>query len=508
MLDRFKEIFDGFRSAYGTTTKTGQLRERDGKHETKNFILHQEPTKELYKRHLSGNGPLLGIVPINENNLCRWGCVDIDEYNLNFKKIIDRVKNLPAQLFRSKSGGGHLFIFTKEWVPASLLRSKLKMLAAFVGKSSAEIIPKQDVKRSSKGVGSYLNLPYYGGSRTVQYAFNDEAEALTIEEFFEVYDKKALTLEELKNFTVEGKKTEKKEDDDFTGMPPCLKILLRLKVGEGQRDNTMTHLAIYLKKRFPKNLNSKMFNYNAKYFEPALDDVEVTKIFDSVSKNDYLYTCKTEPMAQHCDPLKCVTEEFGVGDGDLPGFLPESIEKYESDPPIYIVNINGDQVDCDSETLWNPDKFGMACMDQTTIIMDAISKPLWRKHLKKLFENLQYIPAPDSAKIKTQLKEHFMSFAARAKGDKVELIKVGRVFTDNEKMFFKWSNFWQYLKNNGWDTRIYKNTNAQKMFNDTFGAIEKYLTIDKKTTRCVELPKIEVDTPTIHKKEIKDPPYK
>ena len=114
MLDRFKEIFDGFRSAYGTTTKTGQLRERDGKHETKNFILHQEPTKELYKRHLSGYGPLLGIVPINENNLCRWGCVDIDEYNLNFKKIIDRVKNLPAQLFRSKSGGGHLFIFTKE----------------------------------------------------------------------------------------------------------------------------------------------------------------------------------------------------------------------------------------------------------------------------------------------------------------------------------------------------------------------------------------------------------
>ena len=94
----------------------------------------------LHTTNLSGNGPLLGIVPINENNLCRWGCVDIDEYNLDFKKIIDRVKNLPAQLFRSKSGGGHLFIFTKEWVPASLLRSKLKMLAAFVGKSGAEIM--------------------------------------------------------------------------------------------------------------------------------------------------------------------------------------------------------------------------------------------------------------------------------------------------------------------------------------------------------------------------------
>jgi|TARA_E500000318_G_scaffold99938_2_gene102273 hypothetical protein len=507
MLDRFKEIFDGLRSAYGITTKTGQLRERDGKHETKCSIIRQEPTKELYKQHLSGQGPLLGIIPINEQNLCRWGCVDIDEYNLDFQKIIDRTKNLPAQLFRSKSGGGHLFVFTKEWVPASLLRSKLKMLAAFVGKSGAEIIPKQDVKRSAKGVGSYLNLPYYGGSRTVQYAFNKNKEALTIEEFFEVYDKKALTLEELKNFTVEEKKAETKEDD-FTGMPPCLKTLLRLKVGEGQRDNTMTHLAIYLKKRFPKSLNSKMFSYNSKYFEPPLEDVEVTKTFESVSKNDYLYTCKTEPMAQHCDPLKCVTEEFGVGDGDLPGILPESIEKYESDPPIYIVNINGDQVECDNETLWNPDKFGMACMDQTTIIMDVVSKPMWRKHLKKLFENLQYIPAPDSAKIKTQLKEHFMQFASRAKGDQLKLIKVGRVFIEDKKMYFQWHFFWRYLKNNGWDTRLYKNTNTQKMFNDSFGGVETYPTIDTKTARCIQLSEIELSIPTVQEKQKEDPPYK
>ena len=51
MLDRFKEIFDGLRSAYGITTKTGQLRERDGKHETKCSIIRQEPTTIVTGKH-------------------------------------------------------------------------------------------------------------------------------------------------------------------------------------------------------------------------------------------------------------------------------------------------------------------------------------------------------------------------------------------------------------------------------------------------------------------------
>ena len=33
--------------------------------------------------HLKGEGPALGIIPITQNNDCRWGCIDIDEYNFN-----------------------------------------------------------------------------------------------------------------------------------------------------------------------------------------------------------------------------------------------------------------------------------------------------------------------------------------------------------------------------------------------------------------------------------------
>ena len=81
MIEQFREIFDGLRSAYGITTKTGEIRARDGKHETRNSIIRSEPHIGLYTKHLNGEEPALGIIPINEENNCKWGCVDIDEYD-------------------------------------------------------------------------------------------------------------------------------------------------------------------------------------------------------------------------------------------------------------------------------------------------------------------------------------------------------------------------------------------------------------------------------------------
>ncbi len=50
-------------------------------------------TDDLWQRHLDGEPPALGIIPINENNQCKWGCIDIDIYNLDHKKLIDKIKN-------------------------------------------------------------------------------------------------------------------------------------------------------------------------------------------------------------------------------------------------------------------------------------------------------------------------------------------------------------------------------------------------------------------------------
>jgi len=113
MKEKFKEIFSGLQSAYGQYQK-GE-RSETGKQKGKAFIIRKPITDNLWEDHLNGVDPALGIIPINENNNCKWGCIDIDQYNLNHKDLITKIRSLklPLIVFRSKSGGAHIFFFTQ-----------------------------------------------------------------------------------------------------------------------------------------------------------------------------------------------------------------------------------------------------------------------------------------------------------------------------------------------------------------------------------------------------------
>ena len=185
-VKKFKGIFEGLESAYGQTVKTDQFDER-GKHKTKSFTVSKPPIDSLWKDHLNGKDPALGIVPINKENKCKWGCIDVDEYPLDHIKIIKKLKQKGVDstiVFRSKSGGAHIFLFTKNFIPAITMREKLKTIAAALGYSKSEIFPKQDYIRVDRGdTGSFLNLPYHGNGSTGRYAFDDEGKSLTLDEF-------------------------------------------------------------------------------------------------------------------------------------------------------------------------------------------------------------------------------------------------------------------------------------------------------------------------------------
>ena len=79
---KFKEIFEGNNSAYGQLILSGATTEK-GKAEGKAFIKRQPITDKLWEEHLEGKDPALGVIPINEDNMCKWGCVDVDQYNLD-----------------------------------------------------------------------------------------------------------------------------------------------------------------------------------------------------------------------------------------------------------------------------------------------------------------------------------------------------------------------------------------------------------------------------------------
>ena len=89
-MERFRQIFTGLMRAHGCTyvDKKGA----DGlKVKGKSFVKREPVTDELWQNHLNGIEPSLGIIPINEDNKCRWGCIDVDKYTLDHKEIIKKI---------------------------------------------------------------------------------------------------------------------------------------------------------------------------------------------------------------------------------------------------------------------------------------------------------------------------------------------------------------------------------------------------------------------------------
>jgi hypothetical protein len=153
--------------------------------------VRKPPTDDLWIKHLQGVEPSLGIIPIRADNSCIWGCVDIDQYPLDHAGLIKKVRTLglPMVVCRSKSGGAHVFLFTKAPIPASEMQRYLKASAALLGEAGREIFPKQSEILVDRGdTGNFLNLPYFGGDQTMRYAIKDDGNAATLEEFYELYE--------------------------------------------------------------------------------------------------------------------------------------------------------------------------------------------------------------------------------------------------------------------------------------------------------------------------------
>ena len=279
--DKFKSIFSGLEIAYGQY-QPGE-RGDNGKQQGKAFIVRQDVTDELWTNHLEGKGPALGIIPITENNDCRWGCIDIDEYNFDHLGLIKSIRshNLPLIVCRSKSGGAHVFLFTKENIPASLMQSKLKEMAIILGYEGSEIFPKQTEILVERGdTGNFLNLPYYNNTKGLRYAIDDNGDALALEQFYTAYDKYSCTRGDVEGIRV----AEKKREEAFPLGPPCLNKLAVTGFGQGSRNNALFNIAVFYKQSEPDTWEDKIVEANLKYMDPPLSNNEVQQLIKSVNR--------------------------------------------------------------------------------------------------------------------------------------------------------------------------------------------------------------------------------
>ena len=485
---KFKNIFEGLKIAYGQYQK-GDVAANGDKQKGKAFIVRKNVSDDLWEKHLQGKGPALGIIPIREDNTCRWGCIDIDSYNLDHGSLIQSIRhlNFPLIVCRSKSGGAHVFLFTKAFIAASLMQSTLKKISKVLGYEGSEIFPKQTEILVERGdTGNFLNLPYYNGTKGLRYAINDSGTSCTLEEFYQLYDVYACSEAQVKEIKIE----EKKIEEAFPAGPPCLNKLASVGFGEGSRNNALFNIAVYYKQAHPDSWEDKIVEANLKHMEPKLSNSEVQQLIKSVNRKGYdKYRCKDAPINAVCQSGLCRTKRFGVGFGEEEMPPLGNLTKYKSSPPQWFLDVDGTRIELKSEQLYSSPLFALACLDQANLVVPVPKAKDWKQHfLKPMMTGLQEVEPLESLDPVNELTGLLQDWttnrqSARTMDDVFNKLP----YTDEKReyTYFRMEDFYNFCKRNHWEKDKNQTGNLIKQLDEFIG--EERVRIKKQQPRLIKI---------------------
>ena len=174
----FRDLFLGFPLAYGTDEGGCRWADVDSmweKHLSGEEMIGIYPM--VYDPHFTQGGPDSWTegpdnhryyVEMNPDLwMCKWGSIDIDDGEDSLiiarnTQTIFQAMDIEAWPERSRSKGYHLWIFTEEWVRASVIRRAMHAALNLAEASYDAVYPKQDSLEGPPG--NYMRLPY-GGKR-------------------------------------------------------------------------------------------------------------------------------------------------------------------------------------------------------------------------------------------------------------------------------------------------------------------------------------------------------
>lgn len=482
-------LFEGYDGAHGTHGRGVANMEKGGKLEIKTTArtIREPVTVELWAAHIDGKTPI-GIIPIRRDNMCVWGCIDVDQYDLDLGEIVMRLKrdNLPLTVCRTKSGGAHIYLFLQEAVPAADLQAKLKHIAAALGFGTSEIFPKQASVLSDQGdLGNWLNMPYFGGDKSDRYCIAENGRGLTLEQFLKKAEANRLTAEAFTELAKEKKGA--KEGGEFGDGPPCLQHLAATGFPEGQRNNGLMALATFLKKKHPDKWVNMLSEFNARYMNPPLPASEVVAITNGLKKRDYNYRCGDQPIVQFCNAGLCRTRKFGVGAG---GSMPvlANLSVLNTDEPIWFLDVANKRIELSTSDLINPLNFQRRCMETVHIVPPVLKRDTWQGVLQGLIDNIVVIDAPQEVGVRGQFFELLESFCTdRQRAQARDEILLGKAWWEDsgERVFFRMKDLQEHL-----DRARFKGMTRTQMTSQirSMGGNHEFFKIKGRGTNCWWIP--------------------
>lgn len=397
-----------------------------------------------YANHLSGIVGL-GLVPVRQNGTCRFGAIDVDVDNIDHAALLAKVleRRIPLNVCRSKSGGAHLYAFAAEpgW-PAERLRDALRKWSALLGYPAAEIFPKQ-AKITSRNLGNWINLPYFANERTTRYALGP-AGALSLHDFLTGV---LFLTDEAVAAVDEGPPA-----FDETQMPPCLRTLRQNGLPEGGRNQGLFNFGVFFRKSCPNSWEDKLVQLNQAVLTPPLAYRELKTVISSVGRVKYQYTCSQSPIREHCDREACVKLPFGVGHmpwnekGTYDDMLISRLRKLLTDPPRYVIEVNGHDVELSSEEFISFGRFRIRLLELLDLVIEPMKQPSWESTIKTLLQQKEDIAAPEEASLAGQLMERVMEFLShRDRARSLEDLLRGLPVTEDDRVLFRVTDFQRFL---------------------------------------------------------------
>ena len=440
---RLLAAYVGASNAHGTTI-VGRIG-RNGKAESKSRIIREPLTEELVQGHIDGEHGV-GAIPINDDNMCKFGAIDIDVYDLNHKDLQEKIQQLDLPLLhcRSKSGGAHLYLFLKEFEKAAIVREYLTEMSILLGHSGCEVFPKQDKIIAERGdVGNFINMPYFNAEMPQRFCYNEATEAMELDEFLDEVDAKRTSLDEL-----ELVRTTKAVRKHFEDGPPCLRHLFAHGPLSEPRNKLLFMIAVYCKNKWPDSWQESLEEYNRTLCSPPLPSKEVATIISQHEKKDYGYTCKDEPFKSYCDPALCAMAKYGIG-ADAPD-APQvgGLSILLSEPRLYFMDVNGTRIQLSVEQLQNQTLWQRACMEQCMFMPPTTKAHKWQQMVNALMSEATFLDAPEELTVKGQFKDLLRAYCtSHIRAMAPEELEMGKPWTDGGVTKFKLDGLVEFLHN-------------------------------------------------------------
>ena len=384
-----------------------------------NVKTYKKPaTDQQWRDHLNGEGPFLGIVPVRQDNTCYFGAIDVDDDAIDHATVASLIQHaeLPLLCCRSKSGGAHLYLFTSEPVPAVLMQTSLRKWASALGFSKnhddrpIEVFPKQ-AKLKPDDTGNWINLPYYGAKTTNRYCVLADGTTLTLDQFLRLAMESRVSEAQLESIVPAAK-------GRFSDGPPCLQALDQLGYPEGTRNMGLYNIGIYFKLSDPEHWQDAVHQYNADRLDPPLKKRDVDAVIKSLEQREYIYKCSDLPINPHCKKTACKKQTFGIDAFKTKkklAQLPEltNLRKIMTDPPRWLVAVNGKDVDVLTEELMNCSQFRRVALERCSLIIPLLKGDTWDDLLQNLLKEHTEIIAPMDAGVMGQFRAIFGEFLLR-----------------------------------------------------------------------------------------------